>query len=133
MSQYGAGYMATELNMPYEKILQHYYTGITLGTVPFILSSNSEQNKAVRSFYSKNGQACLVIDNKYKVNYLELNVNGYDYKFHLDSKERINRINLNSYIQKGMNTITFYYPINAGINKGLRMYVELAGQYEYSN
>lgn len=133
MSQYGAGYMATELNMPYEKILQHYYTGITLGTVPFILSSNSEQNKAVRSFYSKNGQACLVIDNKYKVNYLELNVNGYDYKFHLDSKERINRINLNSYIQKGMNTITFYYPTNVGINKGLRMYVELAGQYEYSN
>ena len=133
MSQYGAGYMATELNMPYEKILQHYYTGVTLATVPFILSSNSEQNKATRSFYTKNGKANLVVDNKYKVNYLDLNVNGYDYKFYLDSKERYSKIDLSSYIQKGINTITFYYPANAGVNKGLRMYVELAGQYEYSN
>ena len=133
MSQYGAGYMATELNMPYEQILQHYYTGITLGTEPFIISSNSEQNKFTKTFYSKNGKAHLIIDNKYKVNYLEMSVNGNDYKFHLDSKERYVDIDLNSYLQKGTNTITFYYPAESGVNKGLRMYVELAGQYEYSN
>ncbi len=133
MSQYGAGYMATELNMPYEKILQHYYTGITLGTVPFILSSNIEQNKATKTFYSKNGKAYLVIDNKYQVRYLELSINNNNYRFYLDPNERINRINLNSYLQKGTNTITFYYPAESGINKGLRMYVELAGKYEYSN
>ena len=133
MSQYGAGYMATDLGMPYEKILQHYYTGITLGTVPFILSANSEQNQAARTFYSKNGKAYLVIDNKYKVSYLDLNVNGNNYKFHLDSKERMSRVDLSSYIQKGVNTITFYYPAESGANKGLRIYVELAGKYEYSN
>ncbi|MBR1460552.1 SpoIID/LytB domain-containing protein, partial [bacterium] len=118
MSQYGAGYMATDLGMPYEKILQHYYTGITLGTVPFILSANSEQNQAARTFYSKNGKAYLVIDNKYKVSYLDLNVNGNNYKFHLDSKERMSRVDLSSYIQKGVNTITFYYPAESGANKG---------------
>ena len=32
MSQYGAGFMATELKLPFDKILKHYYTGISLTT-----------------------------------------------------------------------------------------------------
>ena len=34
MSQFGAGYMATKLKQPYYNILRHYYSGISLGTIP---------------------------------------------------------------------------------------------------
>ena len=37
MSQYGAGFMATELKLPFDKILKHYYTGISLTTKPVII------------------------------------------------------------------------------------------------
>lgn len=133
MSQYGAGYMATELNMPYEKILQHYYTGISLTTQPFILSSNSEQNQVSQTFFSKNRQAHLIVDNKYKVDYIDASINGIDEKIILDKSQRFNRIDLSPYLKHGMNTITFYYPTAQGSNKGLRMYIEVAGKNEYSN
>lgn len=132
MSQYGAGYMATELKMPYEKILQHYYTGISLTTQPFILSSNSEQNKITQTFFSKNRQAYLVVDNKYKVDCIDANINNIDEKIILDKSQRYNRIDLSQYLKHGINTITFYYPTAQGSNKGLRMYIEVAGKDEYS-
>ena len=133
LSQYGAGYMATVLHKSFEEILQHYYTDISLTTEPFILSSNIEQNTFTQAFFTKCGKAKLVIDNKYKVNCIDLNINNNDYKIDLDTKERINRIDISKYLQKGMNTITFYYPINEGGNKGLRIYIELAGSNEYTN
>lgn len=133
MSQYGAGYMATELKMPYEKILQHYYTDISLTTQPFILSSNSEQNKKTQTFFSKNRQGYLVVDNKYKVDFIDANINNIDEKIILDKSQRFNRIDLSQYLKHGINTITFYYPTAQGSNKGLRMYIEVAGKNEYSN
>jgi spoIID/lytB domain protein len=133
MSQYGAGYMATELNMPYEKILQHYYTGISLTTQPFVLSSNSEQNQVSQTFFSKNRQANLIVDNKYKVDYIDAIINGIDEKIILDKSQRFNRIDLSSYLKHGMNTVTFYFPTAQESNKGLRMYIEVAGKNEYSN
>lgn len=133
MSQYGAGYMATTLKMPYEKILQHYYTGISLATQPFILSSNSEQNKMTQVFFAKDKKACLIVDNKYKVGYIDVNINNTDEKITLDISERINRIDLSKYLKRGINTIVFYYPVTQGTNKGLRIYIELAGKNEYSD
>ena len=133
MSQYGAGYMATELNMPYEKILQHYYTGISLTTKPFILASNSEQNKMTQEFFTKDKKAYLIVDNKYKVNAIDTKINKINQKIVLDTSQRYNRIDLSEYLKRGMNTITFYYPAAQGSNKGLRMYVELVGKDEYSN
>ena len=121
MSQYGAGYMATELNMPYEKILQHYYTGISLTTQPFILSSNSEQNQVSQTFFSKNRQAHLIVDNKYKVDYIDASINGIDEKIILDKSQRFNRIDLSPYLKHGMNTVTFYFPTAQESNKGLRI------------
>jgi len=128
MSQFGAGYMATELKMPYQKILQHYYSGIFLTTEPFILSSNCDQNKFSQTFFTKDKKANLVVDNKYKVNYIDASINNVDEKIKLDTSERINRIDISKHIKRGMNTITFYYPISEGKNKGLRMYIELAGK-----
>ncbi len=130
MSQYGAGYMATNLHLPFEEILKHYYNGIVLGTEPFIISANTQQEKMTQTFFTKNGKATLVVDNKYKVDYVDANINGTDEKITLEPSNRINRVDISNYLQKGMNTITFYYPLSSGSNKALRIYVELA-QNEY--
>ena len=129
MSQYGAGYMATQLKMPYDKILKHYYTGISLTTVPFILSSANNQKEKIQTFYSKNGRANLVVDNKYKTDYIDAVINGVDEKIELDTAERLNVIDLSPYLQKGLNTVKFTYPEING-NKGLRIYIELVGKNE---
>lgn len=50
MSQYGAGFMGSELKLPYEKILQHYYNGITLGTKPVIISADESSRKQFSIF-----------------------------------------------------------------------------------
>ncbi len=133
LSQYGAGYMGKTLNMPYEKILQHYYTGISLSTEPFILASNLEQNKVTQSFFTKHKCAHLVVDNKYKVHYIDVKINDCDEKIKLDTSQRFNRIDISKFIKVGLNTVTFYYPASEGGSKGLRMYVELAGKNEYSD
>ena len=41
LSQFGAGFMGSELHMSYDKILQHYYSGVTLSTKPVIISANN--------------------------------------------------------------------------------------------
>ncbi len=126
MSQFGAGYMATKLHLSYDKILQHYYTGISITTEPFILSSNNAQNCYTQSFFTKNKHARLIIDNKYKVDYIDAKINDFDEKIPLDKEERFNKIDLSHYLKHGVNSITFYYPASES-NKGLRMYIELAG------
>ena len=131
LSQFGAGYMATELKKSYEEILQHYYSGISLTTEPFILSSNTEQNEVTQTLYSRGGNGILFVDNKYKVKYFDTVINGVDERIELDTENRLNCIDLSPYLQKGMNTIKFVYPFQD--KKGLRMYVELTGKYEYSD
>ena len=128
MSQYGAGYMATELKKSFDEILKHYYKDITLGTEPVILSSNSNQNKITQSFYTKDGRAYLTVDNKYKMGYIDTCINGVDEKIEFDTTNRYNVIDISKYLQKGMNTVTFLYPIKQGSNKGIRLYIELAGK-----
>ncbi len=126
MSQFGAGYMATKLNMPYEKILQHYYKGISLSTEPFILSSNTSQNHFTQTFFSKNNNVKLVVDNKYKVGYIDTKINDIEEKINLDKSKRLNKIDISNCVKNGFNTIEFFYPASEH-NKGLRIYIELAG------
>ena len=132
LSQFGAGYMATELKKSYEEILQHYYSGISLTTEPFILSSNAEQKEITQTFYSRDGNGILFADNKYKVKYIDTVINGVDERIELDTGNRLNCIDLSPYLQKGMNTIKFIYPFSNN-QKGLRMYIELTGKDEYSD
>ena len=125
LSQYGAGYMGTELEMPYDKILKHYYSNITLATEPIILSADEDQTQAVQTFYSKNGKGTLVVDNKYKSKYIDVNINNIDKRIEFDKSERYNQIDLSEDLNCGKNTIKFYYPENKG---GVRLYVELVGE-----
>jgi len=130
MSQYGAGYMATELKLPFDKILKHYYNDIILATEPVIVSSTAKQNKVSQNFYTKNGKAFIVVDNKYKMNYIDTVINGVDEKFAFEINKRYNRIDISKYLQKGMNTVTFLYPEKQGTNRAIRIYIELAAEDE---
>ena len=128
MSQYGAGYMATHLNKSFDEILKHYYQGITLSTEPFYLSSKSPDNTKTQTFYIKDGKGILVVDNRFKLDYLDLKINGIYEAVKLNKKERFSRIDLSQYLQNGLNTITFTYPSYTNVTGGMRIYVELAGK-----
>ena len=127
LSQYGAGFMATELNFPYEKILKHYYTGITLSTKPIVLSPMYNQNVIQQNFYTKDKHAEIIVDNKYKLSHFLVNINGKEKNIELSKNifNRVERIDISKYIKSGKNTITFYYPIDEDKEKGLRIFVEL--------
>lgn len=133
MSQYGAGYMATHLHKSFEEILKHYYQGITLSTEPIYLTSKAPDNKKTQTFYTKNGTGILVIDNRYKLDYIDLTINGIYEAIRLNKKERFNRIDLGQYLQNGMNTITFTYPSYINTTGGMRLYVEVAGNNDDTN
>lgn len=134
MSQYGAGFMGSEMHIPYDKILQHYYTGITLATKPVIISSNSAQQAIKQKFYSKDKYAKIIIDNKFMVNKLPVNINGKEYSFELDPNilKRNTEIDISKYINKGENTVIFHYPMDEGDRKALRLYIELVKRRDLS-
>ena len=119
--------MGNELHKSFDEILKHYYSEITLATVPAVLSANQGQNKVIQSFWTKDGKAYLVVDNKYNMDYIDASINNVDEKITLDTSQRYNRIDLSEYLQKGMNTVIFSYPAIHGKNKGIRLYIELAG------
>lgn len=126
MSQYGAGFMGKELGKSFSEILKHYYSGITLATEPAILSSSAGQNRHENNFFTKDGNAVLVVDNKYKMEYIDAVINNIDEKIEFDTSKRYNQIDLSKYLRCGMNSVTFIYPVKQGSNKAVRMYIELA-------
>lgn len=128
MSQFGAGFMATSLHKPFDKILKRYYTGITISTVPIIISSNEGQKIMEQQFFAPQQKAILVIDNKYQIKEFNAKINGKDVVLELATNivpfNRLCRIDISSYIKKGKNNIIFYFPENQK-NKGIRLYIEL--------
>ena len=134
MSQWGAGYMATELKLPYSKILKHYYTDISLGTIPVIISDNEEQNVVSQNFYATQKSARLVINNKFQVGKILVNINNKELLIllekHILPSLKYDAVDISKYIKKGENVITFSYPKDEGKNKAVRLYVELTGEDE---
>lgn len=129
MSQFGAGFMGSELKLPYEKILQHYYTGITLGTKPVILSADESQQETTQHFYTNDKKTEIVVDNKFQVSKLLADINGKKYEFELCKgflgSNRVCRIDISKHLKKGLNTVTFRYPSEEGSKKALRLFVEI--------
>ncbi len=131
LSQYGAGFMGSELHKSYDKILQHYYSGVTLATKPVILSTNASQIIAEQSFYAPQNQAKIIIDNKFGVSKLIVDINGKEQLFDMPKDlfgyKRNVEIDISKHIKIGRNTIKFSSPDleTSAFNKGVRLYVEL--------
>ena len=134
LSQFGAGFMGSELHMSYDKILQHYYSGVTLSTKPVIISANNAQQAVTQNFYTKYKYAKVIVDNKFMVSKLIININGKENTFKLEPSiiKRTAEIDISKYIKDGRNTVTFYYPLDEGDKKALRLYVELVKKRESS-
>lgn len=132
MSQYGAGFMSNSLHKTFDKILKRYYTGITISTIPVVLSSNESQKAVTQTFYAPKAKATLVVDNKYQIKQFNANINGKNVAFEIANSivpyHRMSRIDISSYITQGKNIVTFCFPEEnfkwIG-DKGIRLYIEL--------
>lgn len=107
MSQYGASYMAQELKKTFDEILKHYYTGISLGTVPVEITN---QQITQRFYLPQKGRAVLVIKDRKYLNTMQLIVNGKSCDIDLTRFLNLQRceIDLTPYLNKNSsNSITF--------------------------
>jgi len=138
MSQFGAGFMATSLHKSFDNILKRYYSGITVSTIPIILSSSNEQKIVTQQFFAPYQKANLMVDNRYQIKEFNANINGRDVAFELATSivpfNRMCEIDISSYVKRGANKITFYFPAGQK-NKGIRLYIELVekdeGRYNF--
>lgn len=127
MSQFGAGFMAKELKMPYEKILKHYYTGISIGTAPLIISAHPTQRQLTQKFYLDYKKANLIVDNKYNMSKIKLIINDNEITIPLEQSilpKAPLKVDISKEVKRGENTITFCYPMEEGVTKAARLYVE---------
>lgn len=133
MSQFGAGFMATSLHKSFDKILKRYYSGISISTVPLILSDADGQKIITQQFFAPSQKANVYVDNKYQIKEFNANINGTGVTFELAPSlipfSRICKIDISSYIKRGKNQITFYFP-EGQKNKGIRLYIELVEKDE---
>lgn len=117
LSQWGAGKMAS-LGYTYDKILQHYYKGIKLATIPIKIYANY---KIVENTFScKNEDIYLVIKNPCGLEKLKLVINGKEHIIKL-KKDRVVS-DISKYLCEGENKISFSI-----MDEGVQMssYVEL--------
>lgn len=117
LSQWGAGKMAS-LGYTYDKILQHYYKGIKLATIPIKIYANY---KIVENTFScKNEDVYLVIKNPCGLEKLKLVINGKEHIIKL-KKDRVVS-DISKYLCEGENKISFSI-----MDEGVQMssYVEL--------
>jgi SpoIID/LytB domain protein len=125
MSQYGASYMSFQ-GHKFDKILQHYYTGVALGTVPVLLVGADYALPIKQEFYSPDGKGILWVDNE-GVNIIKLKLNGQDVTF--DNQPKVYsqlKFDLSDYLKAGKNEV-IYYPPMPEIHEGLsqKMWIEV--------
>ncbi len=125
MSQFGAGGMA-QRGFKFDEILQHYYSGISITTMPVSITNQNSQNSADQVFFAPYKKAILCIDDKDNVNDLTVIINDKEFKPDLDNNsKRKYRIDISEYINIGQNTIVYCVPAGENRKKTMRVYVEL--------
>ncbi len=102
LSQWGAGKMAS-LGFTYDRILQHYYKGIKLATMPIKVYSNFKTIE--KTFYSENEEAYIYIKNPYDFEKIKIVVNNKEHVIKLKKEEVITDIS--KYLREGENKISF--------------------------
>lgn len=123
MSQWGAGTMAKS-GCTFDKILQHYYDNTSIGTIPILLTSGTPE-PAEQEFVAPQGKADLVLDNKERLHNFKITINSQELNFSRKdlSADKV-RINLDKYINNGLNKIIYYPPINQD-GKSIKAWIEV--------
>lgn len=127
MSQYGASYMACN-GYKFDQILQHYFNGIAIGTVPVILVVDESAIPVKQVFYSPGNTGILWIENE-GVSSLKLKINDKDLLIEkaLVDKSKV-KLDISAYLNKNAhNEIVFYPPKYLENEEGLsvKMWVEV--------
>lgn len=102
LSQWGAGKMAS-LGYTFDQILQHYYRGIKLATLPVKVYPGGKRVEYL--FYTTSESAELVIKNPYNISKLKITVNDKEYTLKL--KKEIIKTDISKYLCKGENKLVF--------------------------
>lgn len=121
MSQYGAGYMSLN-GHNFDKILKHYYSGISIATAPAIITGSQ---KADLEFVSPNKKGILVIDNPELVSNLSFRCNGHDIV--IDSRKKTMRVDISRLIRDD-NYVSFWTLKGADRNKKVKVRIEIFGE-----
>jgi len=124
MSQYGAGFMSKN-GATYDKIIQHYYDGVSIGTLPVTIQSGKVFTPVKQKFYSSSGKADLVIENYNNVDNFDFMINSTEIslsKNHLPQGKI--RMPLNNYTKTGLNEI-IYGNINSNTPKSVKVWIEV--------
>lgn len=121
LSQWGAGKMA-KLGYSYDEILQHYYQGIKLATIPVEVLANGKT--VSRNFYCNKKQANLIITNSNNIKNITVTINDKPIKIEL--KEGVNKENISKYLlNNGENKISYTIEDEIDYKKSLKVYVEI--------
>lgn len=124
MSQFGAGYLSLN-GWSFDKILKHYYDGISIGTSPIKLNS-SIVSPVFSEFYSPNKKIRLNIENTVKPKRIVLSLNGTLLEIpDLHVKKDLVKVNLDKFARKGNNTIVYYPLDKTDFNKNVKIWVEV--------
>ncbi len=102
LSQWGAGKMAS-LGYTYDEILQHYYSGVTLLTIPVRIRGNFKTVDQL--FYCSKEEAKIFIDNPEKIKKLKITVNSKEIDIKLKNEKET--IDISKYINQGLNIISY--------------------------
>lgn len=117
LSQYGAGKMA-KMGYKFDDILQHYYTGIAIGTCPVEVSNTSVN----MNFAAPNSKATLFIDNPNCVKNFTFIINDVEINLEKDCLSKCASVRLDKYL-KDENNIVFL-PIN-NQSKTVKVWIEV--------
>ncbi len=116
MSQFGAGHMAAE-GASFDDILQHYYTGIAIGTFPVVLKNE----KITQNFYSPEGKGVLIIENPKNVKNFTFIINNVEINLSQDDLCEKTVINLDRFIKRE-NKIEFLPSEGDGLKVWIEVY-----------
>jgi hypothetical protein len=125
MSQYGASHMSAK-GYKFSQILQHYYTGVAIGTIPVILYAEDYIRPVKQEFYSLDGSGKLWIDSE-GVSPIKLIINGKELVLNESSGISIKKsTDISSYLHPGKNQV-IYMPPDPLLNEGMsvKLWIEV--------
>ena len=117
MSQYGAGFMAMQGDS-FDEILQHYYSGISIGTRPAFVSVDE---KLDLQFVAPKKRGYLFIDNPDGVSHLSFRINGSDHEIKLKRRMKIDI----SRLIKDFNIVSFWALDSSERDKKVKVWIEI--------
>ena len=124
MSQYGAGHMASK-GHSFIDILKHYYTDITIGTIPVTVGSSGVGAK-INFYHEKKYKVYLKIDNSKRIKELNFFINEDEFRPSLSMfSAKILFFDITDFLKKGDNVIDIKPLSNKDLEKTISAWIEV--------